>query len=260
MNGTMAGTQGGVRETYDAFASSYDDFNHAYMNVRWTGRLLATAAAAGLSGDRLLDVGCGTGLSFLPMLDRGWTVTGCDISPGMLAIAAAKSEGRARLELADMTDLPDFGGGFDLIWAVNDAVNYLLADPKLVAALTGIRRNLAMGGVVVFDANTLTTYRDFFGAKHEVVFGERRFVWTGQVQKNQLRSGCICEARFDGEGPGIQPHVHRQRHFGKAEVLAAIESADLQCVRVWGERGGNLERGLDEDFHTKAVYVCRAAD
>jgi SAM-dependent methyltransferase len=254
-----AGTQHGARETYDAFASSYDDFNHAYMNVRWTRRLLAAARSAGLDGDRLLDVGCGTGLSFLPMLDRGWTVTGCDISPEMLRIAAAKTEGRARLELADMADLPDLGS-FDLIWAVNDAVNYLLDDRELVATLRGMRRNLAARGVVVFDANTLTTYRDFFGAKHESEFGGRRFVWTGQVEESQLRAGATCEARFDGEGPGVQPHVHRQRHFGQAEVLAAIGVAGLVCVDVRGERDGNLESCLDEDVHTKAVYVCRAAE
>lgn len=73
----MACDDAGVRRTYDFFASSYDDFNHAYMNVRWTARLLGRAEAAGLVGDRLLDVGCGTGHSFIPMLDRGWCATGC---------------------------------------------------------------------------------------------------------------------------------------------------------------------------------------
>ena len=73
-----------VRLTYDTYAPAYEDFNHGYMYERWTGRLLETAEAAGLAGNRLLDIACGTGLSFVTMLERGWQVTGCDISPAML--------------------------------------------------------------------------------------------------------------------------------------------------------------------------------
>lgn len=39
-----------ARTTYDAFAPAYDDFTHAYMNERWTGRLLAKAEKHGLEG------------------------------------------------------------------------------------------------------------------------------------------------------------------------------------------------------------------
>ena len=245
-----------ARRTYDAFASSYDDFNHAYMNVRWTGRLLARAEHAGLAGNRLLDVACGTGHSFMPMLDRGWTVTGSDISPAMLEFAAEKGEGRVRLVLADMRSLPRFGE-FDLVWAVNDAVNYLLTDDELVAALTGMRLNLAPAGIVVFDVNTLATYRDFFGADHEVERNGRSFVWSGQMSPAEVAPGAICEARFEGEGPAIEPHVHRQRHFPEEDVLRAIDASGLSSVEVAGERDGDLGPGVDEELHTKAVYVCR---
>jgi SAM-dependent methyltransferase len=248
-----------ARRSYDAFAPSYDDFNHAYMNVRWTARLLARAQAAGLDGgDRLLDVACGTGHSFIPMLARGWRVTGCDISPAMLKLAEEKGEGRARLELADMRSLPRFGE-FDLVWAVNDAVNYLLTEDELVAALGGMRRNLAANGLIVFDVNTLATYRGFFGAEHEVRRNGRRFVWSGQMGTGDIAPGAICEAKFGGEGAGVEPHVHRQRHFPEQEVMAAIDAAELSCVEVTGERDGDLGPGLDEDLHTKAVYVCRVS-
>jgi ubiquinone/menaquinone biosynthesis C-methylase UbiE len=36
------------------------------MYARWTGRLLEKAGEAGLKGSRLLDIGCGTGLSSTP--------------------------------------------------------------------------------------------------------------------------------------------------------------------------------------------------
>src|SRR5215203_5837035 len=90
-----------ARETYDSYAAAYDDFNRDYMYERWTGRLLAIAEEAGLVGNKLLDVACGTGLSSLPMLGRGWEVMGCDVSPRMLEIARGKVGERAELVLAD---------------------------------------------------------------------------------------------------------------------------------------------------------------
>jgi SAM-dependent methyltransferase len=245
-----------AREAYDAFASAYDQFNHGYKYERWTGRLLAKAEEAGLVGDRLLDVGCGTGLSFLPMLDRGWRVTACDVSPAMLDLARPKAGDRATLLTADMRELPALGE-FDLVWAVNDAVNYLLSTGELEAALAGMRRNLAPGGIVLFDINTLATYRAFFSDEHVVEEGGRSFVWTGQTAAEDVVPGSINEARFEAKGEAGSAHVQRQRHFPEREVLTAADAAGLRVVDVYGESNGDLHRGLDEEAHTKAVYLCR---
>ncbi len=247
-----------ARRTYDAFASTYDDFNHRYMYERWTGRLLEKAQEAGLRGDRLLDVGCGTGLSFIPMLDRGWTVSACDISPEMLELARAKVGEAARLLVADMRELPALGQ-FDLIWAVNDAMNYLMSAEELEAALAGMRRNLAPEGILLFDLNTLATYRTFFSEEHVVEHNGRRMVWQGQMSTEEVLPGSVSEARFAGEGEGIEAHVHRQRHFSEGEALAAIEAAGLRPLAVLGESDGELESGLDDELHTKAVYLCGSA-
>lgn len=247
---------GSSKETYELFASAYDDFNRDYMNERWTGRLLAVAEEAGLDGNRLLDVGCGTGLSFIPMLARGWRVTGCDISPAMLDIAGSKAGGDVKLVTADMRELPEMGQ-FDLVWAVNDAINYLLSVEELEATLAGMRRNLAPGGMALFDVNALATYRAFWSNETVVEEKGRRFVWTGRGAPEAMTPGSMYEARFEVEGePGLT-HVHRQRHFPEGEVLASIQAVGLHCAGVFGERDGDLHAGLDEAVHTKAVYCCR---
>lgn len=246
---------GSARETYDAFAAAYDDFNHNYMYERWTGRLLAKAEEVGLEGDRLLDVGCGTGLSFISMLDRGWRVTACDISPAMLDLAQVKVGDAATLLTADMRKLPVLGQ-FDLIWAVNDAVNYLLTTEELEAALWGMRRNLAPGGIILFDLNTLATYRIAFSEEEVVEQNGRRFFWRGQMSAEEVSPGSISEARFEAEGEASVAHVHRQRHFSEDEVLSAIDAVGLRCLSVLGESNGDLQRGVDDEVHTKAVYIC----
>ena len=60
-----------AERAFDAMAPLYDDFTAHYEYEFWTEQLLAVLEREGLQGRRLLDVGCGTGTSFLPMLPRG---------------------------------------------------------------------------------------------------------------------------------------------------------------------------------------------
>lgn len=251
---TMTGT--GARETYEAFAPSFDEFNVRYQFRSWTAKLLGRAEGAGLSGRRLLDVGCGTGLSFVVPLERGFEVTGCDISPAMLARARERAGKEVELVETDMRELPVLGE-FDLIWSLNDAMNYLMDEEELVAALRGMRRNLAPGGIVLFDLNTLATYRGFWAQRLVVDGAEgRRYVWNGLAE--EVQPGGVFESSFEGVGEEVEAHRHRQRHFSVVQVLAAIGAAGLRTVALLGEHEGELRHGVDEDFHTKAIYVCRA--
>jgi hypothetical protein len=73
----------------------------------------------------------------------------------------------------------------------------------------------------------------------------------------EVSPGSISEASFEAAGDEGLAHVHRQRHFAEGEVRAAIDAAGLRCLDVLGELDGDLERGVDEEFHTKAVYLCK---
>lgn len=245
-----------AQETNDHFASAYDDFNYRYHNTRWTGRLLERAEAAGLSGDHLLDVACGTGLSFIPMLRRGWAVTACDISPEMLEIARSKVGDFATLVKADMRELPVLGE-FDLVWALNDPLNYLLSREEFDSAVSAMAGNLKPGGILIFDVNTLATYRTFFAEETHVSVKGRELVWTGNCRPEAVEPGLFAEARFEAVGEPGSVHLHHQRHFPEGEVLDAISSAGLDNVEVLGvsEPEGDLSVPLDEDNHSKAVYV-----
>jgi ubiquinone/menaquinone biosynthesis C-methylase UbiE len=246
-----------AKQSYDSFAAVYDDFNHEYKYERWTGRLLEKAEAAGLAGNRLLDVACGTGLSFVPLLEHGWQVTGCDISPAMLEVARARVGDGVTLVTADMRRLPALGR-FDLIWSLNDSLNYLLTTADFEATLAGMARNLGPGGLVVFDVNTVTTYRTFFSSSRSVEVNGRKLHWRGLMSAAEIFPASINEAHFEGDDADLT-HVHRQRHFPEGEVLAAAESAGLRLLDLYGESDGDLSRGLDEETHTKAVYVFAAA-
>src|ERR1044071_6807868 len=202
-----------AERTYEAMAPVYDDFTAHHEYDLWTADLLKVLERYGLEGKRLLDVACGTGKSFLEMLPRGWQVTACDISPAMLEQAREKVDDTVELIVADMTELPEFGK-FDLVWALDDAVNYLLSTDELERALAGMRANLAPTGLLLFDVNALPTYRTFF-AQTEVVEREgRRLVWRGLTAPD-VPPRSICESRLEVDsGEALIP---RQRHFPEAD-------------------------------------------
>lgn len=246
---------------YEAMAPIYDDFTAHHDYEGWLTDLLKVLERHRLTGHRLLDVGCGTGKSFLPMLSRGWRVTGCDISPGMLALAEEKAGDRVELSVADMRELPTFGE-FDLVWALDDAINYLLSIDELEATLRGMRANLASTGVLLFDVNELLVYRTFFAETHVMEQAGSRFVYRGKATKD-VASGSICESELEAEPGDGNPAdgrvvvLHRQKHFSEAEVLVAMDRAGLECVGVYGHGfDGTPRQPLDVSMHTKAIYVA----
>lgn len=254
----MPGTGGESAErTYEAMAPVYDDFTAHHEYDLWTADLLKILEGHGLRGTRLLDVACGTGKSFLEMLPRGWQVTACDISPSMLERAGEKAGDSVELSVADMTDLPKFGE-FDLVWALDDAINYLLSADELERALAGMRANLAPTGILLFDVNALPTYRTFFAKTEVVERGGRRLVWRGLASAD-TPPGSICESRLEVDSG--ESLTHRQRHFPEAEVLAALAGAGLECLDVYGHGIDGIPRQpLDETTHTKAIYIARAGE
>jgi SAM-dependent methyltransferase len=65
-------------------------------------------------GDRVLDVGCGTGTFLRLCADRGATTSGIDAAEGLLALARARVP-EADLRHGDMLALPFADNSFDLV-------------------------------------------------------------------------------------------------------------------------------------------------
>lgn len=240
---------------YEAFAEVYDDFNHLNDYEMWLGVLLPELERRGLRKGRVLDVGCGTGRAFEPLLRRGWDVRGCDVAAGMLAQARSKFGDAVPLDLADARELPKFGE-FELVLALNDVVNYLIEDGDLERAFAGIRANLAPGGLVLFDANTLSLFESSFaeGDCAEMSVGEWR--WHGISER--LGPGGTYEAQVSGGE--LETHVHRERHHPEAHVRATLAAAGMECVAVLGQQEADGKVVLvdppDEARDHKVIYIA----
>ncbi|HEX4907571.1 MAG TPA: class I SAM-dependent methyltransferase, partial [Actinomycetes bacterium] len=97
---------------YRRYALVYDLVWRAAPYDRFVDLCLETAAAQGTSVRRVLVAACGTGSAAVELARRGLDVTGFDLSPAMVAIAAAKLRGGspggpgARLLVGDLAAVP----------------------------------------------------------------------------------------------------------------------------------------------------------
>lgn len=138
-----------VTRQYDRWASIYDTLWQWYVDQ--TLPVLQNWAAL-RSGERVLDVGCGTGAFEQRVVDSGADneIVGVDLSENMLARARAKLADHSQISFrqADVHDLPFEDATFDVIVSAS-TFHYFDAPEQ---ALDEMARVLRSGGrLVVLD-------------------------------------------------------------------------------------------------------------
>lgn len=130
----------------ESWTELQDEMDASLANV--TRALFACAAVQ--PGERVLDVGCGTGETTLSAADAvGATgsAVGVDVSAPMLALAEKRAAGRTNVSFRrDDAASADLGGPYDLVLSRFGVMFF--ADP--VAAFRNLARVTRPGGRVVF--------------------------------------------------------------------------------------------------------------
>ncbi len=261
--------QESAKDAYDRIAAVYDEANAQNDYEMWVGEtILPELEKRGLGKGWVLDVGCGTGRAFDPLLHRGWQVVGCDVSSGMLAEAERKYGSQVQLFELDARAVPPIspapdrpsGGAFELVLLLNDVVNYMTEDGDLEQAFAGVGSNLKRdGGLFAFDANTFPTLRHSFAPGHNEAMSARGWDWFGLGDEPQ--PGGVYEARLSGRD--IEPHVHRQRHWLDEQIQTALEANGLRRLAMLGmsEEGERivLSDAPDEARDYKLIYIAAHA-
>ena len=246
---------------HDTFAHHYDSLRAGDDYETWTGLLHELIRQFGNGGQRLLDVGCGTGTSSLAFAARGYHVVGCDASERMLTIARRDRPAGAVAYLhADMRRLPPELVDFDIVNMMDDVVNNMLTVDDLVEALRQARQALNVGGLLVFDANTAKAYRTTFATTEITETANTLLLWRGATKDFQPRAFARVDVTaFTSSGPSWQREDASitQRHHPHNDICVAIEHADLQVLGAYGIQGKRLAQPADEDLHHKIIYLAR---
>lgn len=100
------------------------------------------------SGNRLLDVACGTGGHSAP-LSRFYEVEGLDLDPGMLEVARAKRPDLP-FQQGDMVDF-HLGRRFDAVICLFSSIAYVQTKERLQQAVANMAGHLEPGGVLLVE-------------------------------------------------------------------------------------------------------------
>ncbi|MGJ7907798.1 class I SAM-dependent methyltransferase [Actinopolyspora sp. H202] len=159
---------------------------------------LLLARVGSVTGERVLDMGCGGGRLMERLLQLGAAeVTGVDHSPDVLEFARRRNAdacrlGTARLRLADVRELPCADGEFTLV--VTTSAFFFFENPHTV--LTEIHRVLAPGGRLVIATVPGPEPPDN-------VWGSAMHVYTDE-ELEELQRGAAFENVRVGVAEGIQ--------------------------------------------------------
>ncbi len=126
-------------------AERYEEFLVPVIFHPWARDLLRRADVK--PGNRLLDLACGTGIVARVAAEQGVSVTGGDINPGMLAVAADRARDlRVAFQLADAQALPFEDESFDAL-ICQQGLQFF---PDKPVAISECFRVLRPGGRAVF--------------------------------------------------------------------------------------------------------------
>lgn len=207
-------TNGRYAESFRPDATS-DPFHRLYSPKR---RDVIASVSRLPEGSRVLDLGGGMGRIAVPLAQRRYQVTLCDISDDMLAMASQAGR-EAGVSKEDLTPrrvdasqpLPFATASFDCAIALDLLVH--LPDP--VAALRELRRVVAPEGEIIVD---ITNRSPWWVLRYPRYVGRRpRLRWL-----RTLRGGGVL--------PEWQGIVH---HYTRPEFRRMLDEAGFHVVEHW---------------------------
>lgn len=159
-------------------------------------------------GDRLLDIGCGTG-AVIPYLPEGVDVVGIDISDAYIRAATERHGHRGRFMVADASDLSlDLGAPYDIAYL--SGVLHHIPDEPARRVIDGALARLKSGGRLVTIDPTLVAGQGWLS--RSVVKADR-----GQ----HVRSPDELARLMDGLAPDMRV-LTDMLHIPYAQVVTTI--------------------------------------
>jgi ubiquinone/menaquinone biosynthesis C-methylase UbiE len=134
-------------------------------------------------GEKLLEIGCGTGHWSACLSEKGFSVTGIDLSEKMIEIARNKHIPHCRFQVADGANLPFDDNTFDVVAAIT-ALEFTRDAQKIIGEMA---RCLKPHGRLLFGMlNSLSVYNRKKQIKGQsIIAGARLF--APQELKNLLQ-------------------------------------------------------------------------
>ncbi len=177
------------RRHFDEEAADYEN-GHRYRRLA-EPRAAAAALLDPAPSDRLLDIGCGTGITVRSVAPKVERAVGIDISPSMIEHAREQTRGVSNVEfvVADSSELPFPDASFTAVLCTFSFHHY----PRPAASVQEMGRVLVGGGRVVLadvsSDNWLVRVADIVARRREP--GHVRFYRSHELVRLLGQAGFI---------------------------------------------------------------------
>ncbi len=209
---------------YDALAALYNqDWGTVYLETALE-HFAAYLRPHLLPGAHILDVCCGTGQMAAALNAEGFSVTGVDLSPGMIA-HAQKNAPQSRFLPGEMSQFA-LGQQFDAAICSFNSLNHTRGVRHLTRTLENIRHHLRPGAYFLGDLVLAEGYANSWArtATVDVEGGECQFQFCYEPRRQ--RAFCDATLRLEGQ---TQLQVRMRQHvFSPKEIYQCAAAADLQ--------------------------------
>ena len=180
---------------------------------------------------QVLELGCGTGRVLQPLVQRGNTVHGIDLSAAMVSICREKlrktgiSTSKAQVEVGDITRL-SLGRRFEWIIAPYRVMQNLETDEQVEGLFNTIRSHLAPGGSCVL--NVFHPNRDPESLRKHWVSTQEIVEWERIIDGYRV----TCHSRrasMDRENMVLYPELVYRRYTGDKIVEEDVMKIAMRC-------------------------------
>jgi SAM-dependent methyltransferase len=210
---------------------------------------------AGPSRQRILDLGCGTGLLCDAYAARNHAVTGVDPAAAMLDVARRKPHGKEIEWVRSAAQAYRSEKRFDRIVMTGHAFQVLLSDHDVLAAFTTMRLHLSPDGFAAFESrNPAIDWKSRWDYDIDLESRENLVRMTSRflaMQDDRLSFELRCE--FPDETL-VSPSV--LRFLSRRDIQERLDACGLQLENVFGDGDA---RPFDEDSSHEMIFIARAA-
>lgn len=236
---------------YDEFARFYHRYWVSSPYYREAQAILDWLLFPYLSGGAaVLDLCCGTGIMAGAALKRGFSVTGLDISGGMLRLAKQDLP-RASFRQGDARSFvlpPMFSGAFSTF----ESMNHITDSDGLDRVFRNVQAALTEGGIFVFDLLTEHAYAALWNGRHSIrdreglcILGggydpERRTAWTDVTIFRKDQGWTRSDSRIT------------EKCHDPADVARALEKAGFAGIEIFS---ADRELGMTGNFGLGRIFL-----
>lgn len=229
-------------DAYHALAESYDRLTQDVDYEKIVAFYHAILAQEKLKPRTAVDLACGTGSVALILAEKGYRVTGVDMSEEMLTVACQRAERLVRPPLFVCQQLQQLQlpRGVDMAVCALDGLDYILEPSDCQKAIRRVYKALNPGGIFIFDVNTPEKLRAMDGQVFLDEDEDVYCVWRGEFDdRSNICSYGMDLFQRDGAVWNRSFEEHREYAYSQEQLTKYLRNAGFTHIRVYAD--GKLE-------------------